>query len=187
MAVGGADYDEADTDTYAGQLQAAHRKKEAASMAINSELEAERARVKQIQQHGDAARLQLQQRVTAAEAQAQYSTAQVAQLEAKRRSQESEIMQLIKVKEDLKVQQSSRDEEVSELNDQLYDATTKLEEVEDEKRELEEETAKLRAQAAEAAAAAKKQAAQLSQLQHELSEAVEQKERADKLLKQAIG
>jgi len=181
MAVGGAATEgDAVAETHT-------RRAKQAVPAGNGELSAELERQRQQLMHADKARAQVQQRLDAAEARANASMAQVGQLQGQVRAQEAEIMKLIKAKDDVSSQHDSRDEEISELNDNYYEATSKLEEVEEEKRELQVETEKLRVQLQEARQQSQRHASALADVQHARDEAVEAQARAEKLLDAAIG
>ena len=152
-----------------------------------ADLEAEIADARKKKQHADAARLQLDQKLAQANALHQAATSQNAQLEARARQQEQEILKLIQAKDAFSSQQGLKDDELSELNDNLYDATTKLEEEEERSRELQAEAEKLRTEAAASRQSAQKNAAALKAAQQELEDERERAERAENLLSKTTG
>jgi len=166
------------------------REERRASSAGTVELDAALAQSKQQLLHVDAAKRALQQRLEGSEARANAASAQAAQSEAALRQKESEIMQLIKARDELaskaNTHVTSREEELGELNDSLYEANTRADEAEEAKAEIEAEMVQVRADADKARDAARKHEARVRELQQELEEAVEDKNRAERLLSAAM-
>ena len=112
---------------------------------------------------------------------------QVAALEAQSRAQETEILKLIQAKDELEATQNAKDDELGELQDNYYEATTKLEEEEEKTRELQAEGEQPRSEALEARQTAQKTAAALRAAQQELEDERIARERAEKMLSSAVG
>jgi colicin import membrane protein len=107
--------------------------------------------------------------------------------EADRRAQEAEALKLLRAKDEFDASTALKEEELQEMNDQLYEKSTLLDEAEEKAagaaRELAELRARLEAERRDAAAAI----AARRGLEEDLATEREEKEKLQRLLQQAIG
>jgi len=127
-------------DDYGKQMRA--REEMEAKQAAEAEAAKARAaaEARQLEESEQLTRLQLQQEKERAE----QGAVRVKQLEAHAQQKEREVMALIAARDELVHQQSKKEEELSEMQDNLYDASQKLEEEQDRAAELQAEADKLR-------------------------------------------
>lgn len=137
--------------------------------------------------HADAARADLEARLARAEAVAAQAQRAAAAAKADRRAQEAEALKLLRAKDEFDAATALKEEELQEMNDQLYEKSTLLEEAEEKAagavKELAQLQARLEAERRDGAAAV----AARRGLEEELASEREEKEKLQRLLKQAIG
>jgi hypothetical protein len=155
----------------------------AADSRATADLERARAQLG----HADAARADLEARLARAEAVATQAQQHAAAAEADRRAQESEALKLLRAKDAFDAASSQKEEELQEMNDQLYEKSTLLEEAEEKAAAAGKEVARLQASLEAERRGGAAAVAAWRGLEEELAAEREEKEKLQRLLQQAIG
>ena len=171
-----------DSDDYAQMQQRERASEQAAVVAAEREARAAISEKEKTQQQV----IQLQQRVQQAEQTADQARRAAAAAEAASRQKEGEVMRLIKEKDNAQFGggNDALQEKVGEMEDELYEVRTQLEDEQERANALQVEVESLKSQAAHGGASA---AGQMQALQMELEDMREAKEKAEAMLARAMG
>lgn len=156
----------------------------------DARFEEERQRMRQTQQHSDAARGQLEDKLGSAEARAAAATERLAKLEVQTRNQEREIIQLIQAKDALQSREKTMEEEINDLSNQsdsYYETIASLEEqAEGLKQERDTAVAEANGLRTELQQLTQRQAQQLQAVEHELEDERQARLKAEQTLAKAL-
>jgi len=166
-------------DAYSKVARAREEMEAKAAAAAEAEKQRAAAAAQQLEENEHLMRIQLQQEKERVE----QGISRIRQLEAQSHKQERELLGLIAARDELISLQSKKDEELNEMQDNLYDASQKLEEEQDRSAELQTELDELRKQLQEM----QKSLVGLRSLEMELEDERQARKKLEQRLKQALG